>query len=94
MTGTYMFAPEVLEALAEHGFRPRPTTSPERVREALSELYRYEIRRLKARLLAGAFPRAAYIDYVVQLRRRYFLLSIPIAAWTVSPARRRDGPAG
>ena len=81
-TPTYHFAPEVLDALAEHGMRPTGATSPERVREALSQLYRYEIRRLKARLLEGAFPKREYTERVVELRRRYFLLSIPVTSWT------------
>jgi hypothetical protein len=78
---TYEYAPEALEVLAGHGLHPRPGTRPAIVRDALSDLYRYEIRRLKQRLLAGEFPKAQYIDRVVALRRQYWLLSIPIERW-------------
>ena len=78
---TYEYAPEALEVLAGHGLHPRPTTAPAIVRDALSDLYRYEIRRLKQRLLAGEFPKVDYIDRVVALRKHYWLLSIPVERW-------------
>jgi hypothetical protein len=77
----FEYAPEALEILAAHGLRPGPATPPAVVREGLSDLYRYEIRRLKARLLAGEFPKDQYIERVVELRRRYWLLSVPIGRW-------------
>jgi hypothetical protein len=77
----YEYAPEALAILAEHGMQPTPATTPSVVREGLSDLYRYEIRRLKQRLLAGAFPKEQYIDRVVDLRRHYWLLSVPIERW-------------
>jgi hypothetical protein len=77
----FEYAPEALEILAGHGLQPGPDTPPAVVREGLSDLYRYEIRRLKRRLLAGEFPKAEYIDRVVALRARYWLLSVPIERW-------------
>ena len=77
----YEYAPEALEVLAGHGLAPGPQTRPEVVRDALSDLYRYEIRRLKRRLLAGEFPQADYLDHVIELRRQYWLLSIPTVRW-------------
>jgi hypothetical protein len=82
---TFQYRPEVVDELARHGLRPRPHTPPDRVREQLSDLYRYELRRLRGRLLAGEFPRQQYAELVVATRRRYVLLSIPIDAWTVLP---------
>lgn len=82
---TFVYRPEVLEALAGHGLAPRPDTPPGRLRDALSLLYRYEIRRLKKRLLRGEFPKADYIGHVIELRRKYLLLSIPPDEWA-----RRD----
>jgi hypothetical protein len=78
---TYEYAPEALEVLAGHGLCPGPDTPPTAVREALNDLYRYEIRRLRRRLLAGEFPKAEYLDRVVGLRRRYWLLSVPVENW-------------
>jgi hypothetical protein len=77
----YEYAPEALEVLAGHGLCPRPETPPATVREALSDLYRYEIRRLKRRLLDGEFPKDDYSPRVIQLRRQYWLLSIPVHHW-------------
>jgi hypothetical protein len=77
----FEYAPEALTILAEHGLQPGPDTRPDVVREGLSDLYRYEIRRLKRRLLAGEFPQAQYIDRVIELRRRYWLLSVPVGRW-------------
>ena len=67
--------------LAGHGLAPGPATRPEVVRDALSDLYRYEIRRLKRRLLAAGFEKERYLDHVIDLRRRYWLLSVPVARW-------------
>jgi hypothetical protein len=75
------YRPEILEQLAIHGILPKPSTNPELVRAYLSDLYRYEIRRLKGRLLAGEFARDDYFPRVVQLRLRYPLLSIPVHLW-------------
>jgi hypothetical protein len=77
----YEYAPEALEVLAGHGLCPGPRTRPEVVRDALSDLYRYEIRRLKRRLLAGNIPKPDYLDHVIELRKHYWLLSIPVARW-------------
>ena len=77
----YDYAPEAIEVLAGHGLAPRPETPPALVREALSDLYRYEIRRLKRRLLAGEFPQDDYRARVIDLRRQYWLLSIPVHHW-------------
>jgi len=85
----YPYTPEVMEELAVHGLVPRPGTPPQVLRDALRDLYKYEIKVLKARLLAGEFPKPEYAGRVVQLRRRYPLLSVPMELWI-----RRDGPEG
>ena len=79
----YRYRPEVLDALARHGVRPLDDTSPAQIREHLNDLYRYEIRRLRSRLLRGEFPKQEYVDHVLTLRGRYMLLSMPIDEWTV-----------
>ncbi len=75
------YRPEVLEELASHGVVPKPSTAPDFIRDYLSDLYRYEIRRLKRRLLSGDFPKEEYLSRVIQLRLQYPLLSIPIHLW-------------
>lgn len=77
----FEYAPEALDILAVHGLQPGPDTPPHVVRSALNDLYRYEIRRLKRRLLAGEFPKERYLELVIELRRHYWLLSIPVHRW-------------
>ena len=67
---------KVLEELEKHGIRPRPTTPPELVHEFVSDLYRYELRRLRDRLRRGEIPKEGYIDRVVELRLKYPLVSL------------------
>jgi hypothetical protein len=86
----YEYAPEALEALARHGLCPGPDTPAALVREALSDLYRFEIRRLKGRLLAGEIPKARYSDYVIALRKQYWLLSVPVPHWAREVSQAPD----
>jgi hypothetical protein len=77
----FEYAPEALAILAVHGLQPTPSTPPRVVRGALNDLYRYEIRRLKRRFLAGEFHRERYLEQVVELRQHYWLLSVPVDRW-------------
>jgi len=77
----YIYAPEVLDALAAHGLAPLGSTPPSRVRDALRDLYRYEIRRLRQSFLRGQIPKPAYSPHVISLRRKYWLLSVPTVHW-------------
>lgn len=79
---TYTYYPRVLDELAGHGLVPRPDTPPAQLRDALRELYKYELKVLRDRRLAGRIQRRDYAAHVVQLRARYPLLSVPIALWT------------
>jgi hypothetical protein len=72
----YRYRRTVLERLEEHGIRPRATTSPELVRGFVNDLYRYEIRKLRDRLLRGEFPKDTYFDRVVTLRNKYSVLAL------------------
>lgn len=75
-TRHYRYKPDVLEQLLTHGVRPQPDTAPELVRDYVNDLYRYELRRLRDRLRRHEFPKAAYYDLVVALRRKYPVLSL------------------
>lgn len=81
MPVAYAYTPEVLEQLAVHGLRPAATTSPQVLRNAMRDLYKYEIKVLKRRLLSNEFPKGEYAGRVIQLRRRYPLLSVPMEFW-------------
>jgi len=84
----------VLEALAQHGACPTASTAPELVHEFVNDLYRYELRRLRDALLAGAFPKVEYFDRVVALRRRYPVLSVKPRLWLEGDEPGTSGAAG
>jgi hypothetical protein len=73
---TFHYRADVLDQLAIHGIRPRPHTSPDVVHELVSDLYRYELRRMRDRLLRREFARAEYFNRILELRRRYPLVSL------------------
>jgi len=75
------YPPAILELLATHGLVPRPETTPRQLRDAVNDLYRHEIRRLRDRCRAGEFPPSALAAHVMRLRQRYLLLSIPLDRW-------------
>ena len=79
------FTTEVLAELAKHGLAPKPDTSPARLREQINDLYRFEIRRLRDRCRAGEFTTRELPGHVVELRKRYMLLSIPLESWLALP---------
>jgi len=72
-----------MEELSRHGLRPKPGTRIELLREQINDLYRFEIRKLRDRCRAGEFSTRELPAHVVALRRRYLLLSIPIAQWVI-----------
>jgi hypothetical protein len=80
----YVYEAEILDALAGHGLCPTSTTAPAVVRDALSDLYRYEIRRLRRTLLEGGIQKRDYSRHVIALRKRYWLLSLPVRHWAMT----------
>ena len=83
----YTYQQQILEALAGHGLIPTSHSSPQQLRDAVRDLYKYEIRRLRGRLIAGEFPKRDYAGLVVSVRRRYWLLSIPTELWVIGSNR-------
>jgi hypothetical protein len=74
--GPFRYRPQVLEQLWRHGIQPTPRTRPDLVREFVRDLYKFEIRKLRARMLRQEFPRGEYAQRVEQLRDRYAILSL------------------
>jgi hypothetical protein len=72
----FVYRRDVLEHLIRHGVRPTPHSPPDLVRDFVRDLYKYEIRCLRARLLRGDFPKIEYAGRVETLRRRYPVLSL------------------
>lgn len=82
---TYCYRPDVIEWLWRHGVHPTPSTPPALVHEFVSDLYRFELRRLRDRLKQGRIPKAGYYDRVVALRRDYPLVSLRPEDWLTGP---------
>ena len=82
----------ILEELAKHGLAPKPDTSPALLREQINDLYRFEIRRLRDRCRAGEFTTRELPARVVELRKRYMLLSIPVERWFARPGPQAPKP--
>lgn len=78
---TYAWDPEMLAALAPLGVRPEPRTPPALVKDYVTDLYQYELRRLRDRLVKGEVAKASYAGLVAAIRPRYWMLSIPSAEW-------------
>jgi len=72
--GPFRYRADVLEHLLRHGVHPSSRTRPRLVREFVRDLYRYEIRQLRGRMLRQEFPRSEYASRVEHLRQRYPVL--------------------
>ena len=78
---SWTYPDELRVALANFGLAPTPATPPALVRDAMNDLYRYELRRMRDRLRQGAIEKPAYLDLVIATRKRYWPLTLPLAAW-------------
>jgi hypothetical protein len=76
-----VYPPELLDALARFGLAPTAGSPPTLVRDALSDLYRYELRRLRDRLRIGKVLKADYLGHVIALRKKYWPLTLMPEAW-------------
>ena len=72
---------ELLLALGAFGLAPGRETPPSVVRDALNDLYRYELRRMRDALRAGRIAKPDYLDHVIALRKKYWPLTLPLAGW-------------
>jgi len=78
---TYRYRQDVLDQLWAYGVQPTSTTPPELVHEFVSDLYRHELRRLRDRLVRREIPKQGYSGRVVELRRKYPLISLKPQQW-------------
>jgi hypothetical protein len=77
----FRYRAAVLAELLRHGVRPTDRTPPRVVKGFVNDLYRFEVRRLRDRLLRGEIPKPSYASHVVELRKRYPLLSLDVRFW-------------
>ena len=83
--GPFRYRSDVLDRLWAHSAHPTGRTRPELARGFVRDLYKYEIRRLRDRMLDNQFPRADYASRVDALRRRYAVLALPASQWIERP---------
>lgn len=74
--GSFRYRQDVLDQLERHGVRPHDTTPPELVRDFVRDLYKYQIRQLRERMLSNDFPKSEYYGRVEALRNRYPVLAL------------------
>jgi hypothetical protein len=77
----WAYPAELADALASLGLAPTSSTPPAFVRDAVSDLYRWELRAARDRLRAGLTEKSAYLDVVIALRKKYWMLTLPATAW-------------
>lgn len=77
----YRYTHDVLDQLAVHGVKPTAATPPELVHEFINDVYRYELRRVRDRFRRREIPKSDYYARVVEVRRRYPLLSLKLWQW-------------
>jgi hypothetical protein len=77
----YIYRTDVLAAVARHGIQPTAHTPPELARGFVRDLYCYELRALRDRMLRQEFPKQQYADRVVALRDTYRVLSLRAREW-------------
>jgi hypothetical protein len=77
----YQYRDDVLAELPKYGVQPTPETRPDLVHEFVSDLYRFELRRLRDRLMRQEFPKKEYYSRVVELRRKYRVISLRPREW-------------
>ena len=80
-SGPWTYPAELRAALEDLGLSPTSATPPAIVRDALNDLYRYELRRMRDRHRAGQIDKPAYLDLVIATRKRYWPLTLSLPAW-------------
>jgi hypothetical protein len=78
---TYKYKQVILDQLAAHGVCPTPASRPDLVHDFVNDLYRYELRRLRDRLLRREVKKADYYSLVVEVRLRYPSLALKPWQW-------------
>ncbi len=73
--------PEINDQLARHGIRLLPKTPLAFARTFVRDLYNYELRRHRDLVRSGVLSKAELVEVVHRLRRKYWVLSVPLDEW-------------
>lgn len=79
---SFKYKESVITQLLHHGIKPDENTPPEIVHDFVNDLYRYEIRTLKKRMIEGLIAKSDYANRVLELRNRYPVLGLHLRFWT------------
>lgn len=91
---TWTYPEELAQALLMYGLKPTSVTPPLMVRDAVNDLYRYEIRRLRQRRHDGLVEKSRYVDEVILLRKRYWPLTLQPDHWEkICASRSSQAPS-
>jgi len=77
----FKYRATVLSEIARHGIKPSDDTPPELIHAFINDLYLFEIRSLRTKMLAGLIQKSDYAGQVNELRQRYPILSLPVRFW-------------
>ena len=78
---SYRYKRDILAQLSSHGVQPTAATPPELVHDFVNDLYRYELRALRDRLLRREIRKSDYYGHVVRIRQRYPVLALKPWQW-------------
>jgi len=65
----------------KHGVLPTEHTPPELPRGFINELYKFELRKLRARYMRKAFLKQEYHRHVIAIRDKYPVLGLTPSQW-------------
>lgn len=94
----WLWRPEILVELERLGFSPRPSTSPQLVRDSVKLLQNFEIRGLRGERLAlearlGPQPLEPYRERVRAVTAKYRVLATPPETWAVESSTPAGPPS-
>jgi hypothetical protein len=90
--GEWAYPPELTGVLATLGLAPTSLTPPALVRDAVNDLYRFELRRLRDAYLAKRIAKPDYLSHVIVLRKKYWPLTLQLPDWERICAFTATGP--
>ncbi len=84
MARSYKYRDDVLAECARYGVFPTERTPPELVRGFINEIYKFELRKLRARYMRREFAKAEYHRRVIEIRDKYPVLALVPRLWVTA----------
>ena len=83
----YRYRDDILAECHRLGVFPTEHTPPALARGFINELYKFELRKLRARYIRREFPKGEYHRRVIEIRDKYPALALPPRQWLVDAGR-------